>query len=149
MFKAISILPTVEETSNHKILLGRFIDEFNLSMIELTSYSEAIYKPYLLNDYRKDPNVIYFDILYNNRLIGFFGLNNDRELLTTWIVEFYLEKKYRNLRYCEDILTYVQNYMVAENMKYLSIGVFNIKTIINLTKKLGFNPVTMTMIKKL
>lgn len=149
MFKAISILPTVEETPNHKLLLSRFIDEFNLSMRELTQYCDKIYKPYLIEAYRKDPNAIYFDILYNNRLIGFFGLNNDRELLTTWIVEFYLEKKYRNLKYCEDILTYVQNYMVAENMKYLSIGVFNIKSIINLTKKLGFNPVTMTMIKKL
>lgn len=149
MLKAITILPTIEETASHKTLLNKFIDEFNYSMRELTQYCEKIYKPYLIQDYRKDPNAIYFDILYDNRLIGFFGLSNDRELLTTWIVEFYLDKRYRNLKYCSDILNYVQSYMLVENMKYLSIGVFNIKSIISLTKKLGFNPVTMTMIKKL
>ena len=149
MVKSISILPTTEETDAHRLLLSKFIDEFNLSMIELTQYCDKFYKPYLLKDYKKDPNAIYFDILYDNRLIGFFGLNNDRELLTTWIVEFYLEKRYRNLKYCGDILNYVQNYMILENMKYLSIGVFNIKSIVAITKKLGFNPVTMTLIKKI
>ena len=144
----LTITTNLQNQTEFKNLLNKFINEFNINMLEIIG-EEGVFKPMKLEEYLPDPNTYYFYIYQNDTLVGFFGLNNDKELFTSWIVEFYLEKKYRTTRYCTNILTFIQNYMNLDNMKYLSIGVFNIKPIIALTKKLGFNPVITTMIKKL
>lgn len=137
-----------KEKPAQKILLKEFIKEFNDSMIKLTNYDSSVYKPITEESFIPDYSADYFHIYNGDDIVGFFGLKNDRGLLTTWIVELYIQEPYRNIENCKQILHFVKNYMRLEKMKYLSMGVFNIPSILKLCTKLGFTPIKTTLMMK-
>lgn len=131
-----------------KVLLNEFIKEFNDSMLKLTEYDKNIYKPMTEESFIPDASADYFHIYSGDDIVGFFGLRNDRELFTTWVVEFFIQEEFRSVENCKQILNFVKNYMSLEKMKYLSMGVFNIPSILKLCGKLGFTPVKTTLMLK-
>ena len=143
----LTITTHIENQEEYKHLLKKFINEFNISMLKIIG-EETAFKPMEVDKYLPDPSTHYFYIYYGKKLVGFFGLNNNKEMLTSWVVELYLEEDYRIFKHGNEILLFVKSYMALENLKYLRMGVFNIPEVISLCTELGFTILSKTLIMK-